>query len=202
MHAGLIPQWTAPQAQALAAETERALRATPREFLARMYGNQPDRWREGLAPEDRGRFTINVLTRLRYCSADGTVNLRLKDAPDAAAPLPGCRGSRMPRASAEVRVVFGHWSTLGLLRERNLLGLDTGCVWGGTLTAVNLDDPEAPPVQVACTRLPATRRGLSIRRGIIAPRIPRETHEYFNAQRLGGRLSEDPRQPEHHAREG
>ncbi|HMA10321.1 MAG TPA: symmetrical bis(5'-nucleosyl)-tetraphosphatase [Steroidobacteraceae bacterium] len=150
VHAGLIPQWTVPQAQALAAETERALRATPREFLARMYGNQPDRWREGLTPEDRGRFTINVLTRLRYCSADGTINLKLKDAPQRTPPpwLPWY--AHADRASAAVRVVFGHWSTLGLLRRKNLLALDTGCVWGGTLTAVNLDDPEAPPVQVPC----------------------------------------------------
>lgn len=151
VHAGLVPQWTVQQAQALAAEAERALRATPREFLAGMYGDQPDRWREGLSPADRGRFTINVLTRLRYCSADGTVNLKLKEAPERTPPpwLPWF--AHAGRASAAVRVVFGHWSTLGLLRRKNLLALDTGCVWGGTLTAVNLDDPEAPPVQVPCT---------------------------------------------------
>jgi bis(5'-nucleosyl)-tetraphosphatase (symmetrical) len=150
VHAGLVPQWTVPQAQALAAETECALRATPREFLARMYGNQPDRWRDGLNPADRERFTINVLTRLRYCSADGTVNLKLKEAPDRT-PAPWLPWfAHAGRASAAVRVVFGHWSTLGLVRKKNLLGLDTGCVWGGALTAVNLDDPEAPPTQVAC----------------------------------------------------
>jgi bis(5'-nucleosyl)-tetraphosphatase (symmetrical) len=150
VHAGLVPQWTVSQAQALAAQTERALRAAPREFLARMYGNQPDRWREGLKPADSERFTINVLTRLRYCSADGTVNLKLKAAPDRTPPpwLPWF--AHAGRASAAVHVIFGHWSTLGLLRKKNLLGLDTGCVWGGALTAVNLDDPEAPPVQVAC----------------------------------------------------
>jgi bis(5'-nucleosyl)-tetraphosphatase (symmetrical) len=150
VHAGLIPQWTATQAQALAAETERALRAAPREFLARMYGNKPNRWRESLAPEERERFTINVLTRLRFCSADGTVNLKLKDAPERASPPWRPWFAHSGRASAAVRVVFGHWSTLGLLREANLLGLDTGCVWGGALTAVNLDDPAAPPVQVHC----------------------------------------------------
>lgn len=150
VHAGLVPQWTVQQAQALAAEAERALRATPRDFLAGMYGNQPDRWQEGLSPGDRWRFTINVLTRLRYCSADGTINLRLKDSPQRTPPpwLPWF--AHAGRSSAEVRVVFGHWSTLGLLRQRNLLALDTGCVWGGSLTAVNLDDPAAPPVQVAC----------------------------------------------------
>jgi bis(5'-nucleosyl)-tetraphosphatase (symmetrical) len=150
VHAGLVPQWTVQQAQALAAETERALRATPREFLSRMYGNQPDRWRKDLAAADRERFTINVLTRLRYCSADGTINLKLKDSPQRT-PAPWLPWyAHTGRASAKVRVVFGHWSTLGLLREKNLLAMDTGCVWGGALTAVNLDDPQAPPVQVPC----------------------------------------------------
>lgn len=150
VHAGLVPQWTVPQAQALAEETARALRADPAGFLARMYGNQPDRWREDLAPAERERFTINVLTRLRYCSADGTINLRLKDSP-AQAPAPWQPWfAHAGRASAAERVVFGHWSTLGLVREHNLLALDTGCVWGGALTAVNLDDPEAPPIQVGC----------------------------------------------------
>lgn len=150
VHAGLVPQWSIAEAAALAAQTERALRAKPREFLARMYGNQPDRWREDLPAEDRQRFTVNVLTRLRYCSADGTINLKLKESPERAPPpwLPWF--AHAGRASAGVRVVFGHWSTLGLLREPNLLSLDTGCVWGGTLTAVNLDDGGAPPVQVPC----------------------------------------------------
>lgn len=150
VHAGLIPQWSVPQALELAGETARALRAAPREFLARMYGNQPDRWRDDLAGADRERFAVNVFTRLRYCSADGTVNLRLKDAPGNAPPPWRPWFSHAGRASAAVRVVFGHWSTLGLRREPNLLALDTGCVWGGQLTAVNLDDPEAPPVQVHC----------------------------------------------------
>lgn len=150
VHAGLVPQWTVAQAQALASQTELALRASPREFLARMYGNQPDRWRKGLKAADRERFTINVLTRLRYCSADGTVNLKLKEAPERT-PSPWLPWfAHSDRASAAVRVVFGHWSTLGLLRRKNLLSLDTGCVWGGALTAVNLDDPEAPPAQVVC----------------------------------------------------
>lgn len=158
VHAGLIPQWTVQQARTLAAETERALRATPREFLARMYGNQPDRWHEDLAGADRERFTINVFTRLRYCTADGTVNLRLKEAPERTPPPWRPWFSHAARESADARVVFGHWSTLGLRRETNLLALDTGCVWGGALTAVNLDDPEAPAVQVPCEacQLPGT----------------------------------------------
>lgn len=150
LHAGLIPQWTVQQAVTEAAEAERALRAAPREFLATMYGNKPDCWREDLDAADRHRFTINVLTRLRYCSADGTVNLKLKDAPEDVAPPWRPWFEHAQRRAANVRVVCGHWSTLGLLRRPDVLALDTGCVWGGALTAVNLDDPEAPAMQEPC----------------------------------------------------
>ena len=150
VHAGLIPQWSATLAARAARETERALRRDPRRFLAGMYGDQPDHWDACVKPGDRRRFTINVLTRLRYCKADGTINLRPKGAPDTvAAPwLPWFEHAR--RKTAKVRVIFGHWSTLGLLRRPRLLGLDTGCVWGGKLTAVDLDDPEAPLIQLKC----------------------------------------------------
>jgi bis(5'-nucleosyl)-tetraphosphatase (symmetrical) len=150
VHAGLVPQWSVPQALTLAAETEHTLRTNPKQFLARMYGNKPDRWQEQLEPEDRNRFAINVFTRLRYCTVDGAVNLKLKAAPQQTPPpwLPWY--SHPNRASALARIVFGHWSTLGLLRTQQLIALDTGCVWGGALTAVNLDDPEALPLQVRC----------------------------------------------------
>ena len=150
VHAGLIPQWTAPQATEEARSAEQALRAAPENFLAQMYGNKPDRWEDAASTSDRHRFTINVLTRLRYCKADGTVNLNLKDAPDKVA-LPWLPWfAHVERRSSDIRVVFGHWSTLGLRRESGLLALDTGCVWGGALTAVDLDDPEAPAVQTPC----------------------------------------------------
>jgi bis(5'-nucleosyl)-tetraphosphatase (symmetrical) len=150
VHAGLVPQWSVAIATRAAREAETALRGDPRKFLASMYGNQPQRWVRGLKPTDRWRFTINVLTRLRFCKADGTIDLRPKGAPDSvSAPLrPWFEHAR--RKSAKVRVIFGHWSTLGLLRRPRLLGLDTGCVWGGKLTAVNLDDPEAPLIQRRC----------------------------------------------------
>jgi bis(5'-nucleosyl)-tetraphosphatase (symmetrical) len=150
VHAGLVPQWSPAIAARAAREAEAALRHDPGKFLATMYGNQPERWVRGLKPRDRWRFTINVLTRLRFCKADGTIDLRPKGAPDTVrAPWrPWFEHSR--RKSAKVRVIFGHWSTLGLLRRPRLLGLDTGCVWGGKLTAVNLDDPEAPIIQSPC----------------------------------------------------
>ena len=150
VHAGLVPQWSPASAVRVAREAETALRHDPRKFLATMYGNQPDRWVRGLSPKDRWRFTIHVLTRLRVCKSDGTIDLRPKGAPDTVSPPWRPWFQHAQRKSAKVRVIFGHWSALGLLQRPRLLGLDTGCVWGGKLTAVNLDDPEAPAIQRPC----------------------------------------------------
>ena len=152
LHAGLVPQWHAAQAARLAGEVSGALREDPHGLLAAMYGDQPDAWEESLAGRDRQRLIINVLTRLRVCTASGRIDVRQKGPPsEARAPwmpwfdVPG-------RASAASRVVFGHWSALGLKNTPRLLALDTGCVWGGSLTAVDLDDPERAPVQVRANR--------------------------------------------------
>jgi bis(5'-nucleosyl)-tetraphosphatase (symmetrical) len=148
LHAGVLPQWTVAQTLELATEVQRALRDDPQALLLGMYGDQPDRWQATLAGVDRLRLAINVLTRLRFCTADGRVDFKQKGKPDCA-PGPWLPWFRVPgRASREQRIVFGHWSALGLHSEPGVLGIDTGCVWGGALTAVNLDDPEAPPVSV------------------------------------------------------
>ncbi|MDE2219146.1 MAG: symmetrical bis(5'-nucleosyl)-tetraphosphatase [Gammaproteobacteria bacterium] len=148
VHAGLVPQWHAQLAAQLASEVAQALRHDPRAVLGSMYGDEPDRWSEGLQGVGRQRFVINVLTRLRVCTADGAVDLRQKG-PPAAARAPWLPWFRVPqRASAASRVIFGHWSALGFHRGDGVLALDTGCVWGGALTAVDLDDPGAPPVAV------------------------------------------------------
>lgn len=148
VHAGLVPQWQVSDAMRLAAEVENALRQRPEALFASMYGDQPDLWRESLRGEARLRFIVNCLTRLRYCTREGQVNLRLKDAPDET-PAPWLPWFRAPnRASRGGRIIFGHWSALGFLSEPGLLALDTGCVWGDRLTAVNLDDPAQPPVTV------------------------------------------------------
>ena len=150
IHAGLVPQWRASDAMAAAQEASLALQSDPAAFLARMYGNEPAQWRDDLPRADRLRFAVNVLTRLRFCTAEGRVDLKLKSAPDRAqAPLAPWF-SHSQRRSADTRVIFGHWSALGYYRADNLLCLDSGCVWGGSLTAVNLDDPQAPPVSLAC----------------------------------------------------
>jgi bis(5'-nucleosyl)-tetraphosphatase (symmetrical) len=148
LHAGVLPQWSVAQTLELAREVERTLQHDPRALLSDMYSDQPDRWEPALAAAERRRLTINVLTRLRFCTADGRIDLKQKGKPDSA-PRPWLPWFRVPgRASRDARIVFGHWSALGLLREPGLVALDTGCVWGGALTAVNLDDPAAAPVSV------------------------------------------------------
>jgi bis(5'-nucleosyl)-tetraphosphatase (symmetrical) len=140
IHAGLVPQWSVARALDLAHEVAGKLQAAPQKVFAKMYGNRPDRWDEALEGAARRRFVINTLTRLRYCQADGTVDLKLKDSPSAT-PLPWRPWFDIDaRASRGTRVIFGHWSTLGLMQRADLLALDTGCVWGGALTAVGLDD--------------------------------------------------------------
>jgi bis(5'-nucleosyl)-tetraphosphatase (symmetrical) len=149
VHAGLAPDWTPRVAAKLAREVEAVLRDDARTLFDAMYGNKPDKWSESLRGMDRLRFVINAFTRMRFCTRDGIVDLKAKGAPgEQPADLypwfdvPG-------RKSADVRVICGHWSTLGLKRRRDLLALDTGCVWGGSLTAVDLD-AEAEPVQLPC----------------------------------------------------
>lgn len=152
VHAGVVPQWDAPQTLALAAEVEALLRGPELPaFLQQMYGNQPARWSADLQGASRWRFIINVLTRIRFCSADGTLDLQTKDGADAAPPgftpwfeAPGRRTQGVP-------IAFGHWSTLGLRNQPDLLALDTGCVWGGALTAVRVDGGRREVTQVDCT---------------------------------------------------
>jgi bis(5'-nucleosyl)-tetraphosphatase (symmetrical) len=142
VHAGVPPQWSAEQTMALAAEVETVLRGDGwAEFLAQMYGNQPDRWDDALTGIDRLRCIVNALTRMRLCWPDGRMDFLHKESdkgPEGSSLLPWFD---VPgRRTADVTVVFGHWSALGVVLRPNLVGLDSGCVWGGKLTAVCLDD--------------------------------------------------------------
>jgi bis(5'-nucleosyl)-tetraphosphatase (symmetrical) len=141
VHAGVVPQWSVADTLALAAEVSAALCGDAAGLFAAMYGDKPDRWDDALHGHDRLRFVINALTRMRFVDRDGRVDLKLKGAPGAAPPgwLPWFDAPG--RRSAGARLVVGHWSTLGLLEREDLLALDTGCVWGGALTAASLDDP-------------------------------------------------------------
>lgn len=149
IHAGLVPQWNVATTLRLAREVESALRADAVAVFEQMYGDEPDTWREDLAGIERLRFTINVLTRLRVCTADGRVDLKWKGKPPPPRSLYRPWFDVEQRESRSARVVFGHWSALGFVRRDGVVGLDSGCVWGGSLTAFDLDE-ERPPIAVPC----------------------------------------------------
>jgi bis(5'-nucleosyl)-tetraphosphatase (symmetrical) len=151
IHAGLPPQWDFTAAATAAHEAEQALAVDPVTLFEHMYGDQPDRWADSLAGMERLRFIVNCFTRLRYCDAGGRINLKLKEAPDEVGE-PWMPWFRVPgRRSRELKIVCGHWSTLGVFHEENVAGIDAGCVWGGRLCALRLDERE-PPVQVGCAQ--------------------------------------------------
>lgn len=150
LHAGLPPQWDLATAGACAAEVERALRGSGyRKLFAHMYGDRPQRWSEELQGWDRLRFTINCLTRLRYCDPEGRLALG-HNGPPGSQPPPYLPWFQVPgRRSAGLNLVFGHWATLGLHLAPGIHALDSGCVWGGSLTALRLDGSLAH-TQVRC----------------------------------------------------
>jgi bis(5'-nucleosyl)-tetraphosphatase (symmetrical) len=151
VHAGLAPQWDIATARSCAREFEQALRKNPERLFERMYGDEPDRWDDRLAGAERLRFIVNCFTRLRYVDADGRLALRAKGSPKKSHTK-----SLIPWFEAAdarwhgPRVLFGHWSTLGFFSNSNVVSLDTGCVWGGSLTALRLDASGAEPVHVDC----------------------------------------------------
>ena len=142
VHAGVAPQWDAEQTMALAGEVEAVLRGEGWiDFLREMYGNEPNRWDDSLSGMARLRCIVNALTRMRLCEPDGSMDFKHKESEN------GPEGSGLvpwfdlpERRTQNVTVVFGHWSALGLVLRPNLVGLDSGCVWGGKLTAVCLDN--------------------------------------------------------------
>jgi bis(5'-nucleosyl)-tetraphosphatase (symmetrical) len=149
VHAGLLPQWTVERARELALEVERSLQGPGyREFLAQLYGGEPTHWKENLVGHDRTRVIVNAMTRMRFCTDEGVMEFRAKGSIDGAPPgyrpwfaVPG-------RQSAGVTVICGHWSALGLRIEPHLIALDTGCIWGGALSAVRMEDRKL--FQVPC----------------------------------------------------
>jgi bis(5'-nucleosyl)-tetraphosphatase (symmetrical) len=151
LHAGLAPQWDMTLARQCAREFESALRRNPEELFNRLYGDQPDLWDEVREAQERLRFIANCFTRLRFVDADGRLMLRAKGSPKKSqtkALIPWFEAHEARWRGP--RIFFGHWSTLGFFSNADVTGLDTGCVWGGALTALRLDDPEAKPVQVPC----------------------------------------------------
>ncbi len=137
VHAGLLPQWSIEQALSLAKEVQQALAAPNyKEFLRNMYGSQPDQWSDALAGWDRLRVIVNAMTRLRFCTPQGRMDFRAK----GAVPPPGYAAWFDFRKEDPRAIVCGHWSALGLKLGEKLAALDSGCVWGGKLTAMRLED--------------------------------------------------------------
>lgn len=159
VHAGLLPQWSVGDVLRLAREVETVL-ASPgfASFVSRMYGNHPRRWDETLQGADRLRVIVNALTRMRFCSVEGALELAEKGGLDRTP-----RGffpwfDAPARKTAAVTVVCGHWSTLGFIQRPDLIALDSGCLWGGSLTAVRLEDRQALQVTCAPRASPALPR--------------------------------------------
>jgi bis(5'-nucleosyl)-tetraphosphatase (symmetrical) len=139
LHAGLPPQWDFLTAKTMAKKVEAELRSDNYlDFLSKMYGNKPKQWREDLSKEKQLRFTVNCFTRLRYCDAQGKLNFKFKGALDYQ------NEHLMPwfdvpnRKSLGLNIIFGHWSALGYHESNQCYGIDTGCLWGGQLTALKL----------------------------------------------------------------
>ena len=155
VHAGVLPQWSLAQTLVLAAEVEAVLRGpAASDFLRQMYGNEPAQWHDGLAGIERLRIVVNALTRLRFCTPEGRMDFDTKDGAGAAPPgylpwfdVPG-------RRTAEATIAFGHWSTLGWLSRPDLIATDTGCVWGGCLSAARIGATprEHEHIEVRCAQ--------------------------------------------------
>jgi len=151
IHAGLPPQWNLDQAKHCAAEVEQALRGKDYvEFLIAMYGNHPAQWSDQLQGWDRLRFITNCLTRLRYCDTNGRLALEEKGPPGSQPRHLKPWFEWTQRKSRDMNILFGHWSTLGAYDEAGIHALDTGCLWGGTLTALRLDRDPPERIEYDC----------------------------------------------------
>ena len=160
VHAGVLPSWDTPKVIALSADCMPAIRSKDsKNFFQSMYGNSPAAWREDLQGIDRSRVIINALTRLRFCSATGEMEFATKEGAGAA-PEGYMPWFEVPhRATVDTTIAFGHWSTLGLINRPNLIALDTGCVWGGCLSAIRVDGGRRDLVQIKCKQAMQASRG-------------------------------------------
>ena len=148
VHAGVMAKWDLDKTLELAEEAHQALISDKwKKNLQKMYGNEPVQWKDRLSGAKRLRVIINAFTRMRLCTMQGEMDFASKDAPNGHPGL--VPWFDVPdRKTADIPIIFGHWSTLGLLIRKNLLALDTGCVWGGKLTALRLSDRKL--IQIDC----------------------------------------------------
>jgi len=151
VHAGVAPQWDLALTLQLAGELEAELAGPAlREFLQAVFGNEPARWKSRLEGSDRLRFAINAFTRIRFVDERGTLDFKVKGGAETSPPGLMPWFDAPDRRTADVPIAFGHWSTLGLVNRPDLLALDTGCVWGGTLSAARIDGGRRDLIQVRC----------------------------------------------------
>ncbi|CAM3732355.1 symmetrical bis(5'-nucleosyl)-tetraphosphatase [Polynucleobacter antarcticus] len=145
VHAGVLPQWDLQQTIECAQEVEKVLRKKNyRDFLANMYGNTPNKWSNSLKGYERLRVITNALTRIRFCTPAGMMEFESKEGFEKGPEgyIPWFKTPK--RKTCDALIYFGHWSTLGLVRHENVIGLDTGCVWGGKLTAMKIVESGKP----------------------------------------------------------
>jgi len=152
VHAGVDPRWDPTLARRCAGEVEQALANSPKAFFANMYGDEPDRWRSDLPEAERLRTITNVLTRMRFCSADGRLDLATKGGAGNAPPGFAPWFKYLHADWRDWTLVFGHWSQLGLHQADGVVCLDTGCVWGSSLTALVVEGEERRIVAVDCPK--------------------------------------------------
>lgn len=156
LHAGLPPQWDFAQTKAMAEEVEQVIGGDDYElFFRSMYGNKPVIWQDDLSRTEKLRFAVNCFTRLRYCTLDGELDFHHKG-PPGSQPAHLLPWFTVPgRKSTDMRIIFGHWSTLGYYEGNNVYSIDTGCLWGGELTALKLEPrPERIGIPCSCAQKP------------------------------------------------
>lgn len=156
VHAGLPPQWDLAQTKAMAKEVEKVIGGDDyQRFFRSMYGNKPSLWQEDLSKIEKLRFAVNCFTRLRYCTLSGELDFHYKG-PPGSQPAHLVPWFQVPgRKSRDLRIVFGHWSTLGYYAGHNVYSIDTGCLWGGQLTALRLNsNPQRTSIACACVQKP------------------------------------------------
>jgi bis(5'-nucleosyl)-tetraphosphatase (symmetrical) len=154
VHAGLLPQWSIPQAQQLAHEVELALQSDAwKDFLCNLWGGKPSVWHDALEGADRLRIIVNAMCRLRFLRVDGSIDLKPKGPPeDVPSHIPWYEASDARWRSHTI--FHGHWSALGFRETAQVIALDSGCVWGGELTAWRIEDRKVFRVACACAKSP------------------------------------------------
>lgn len=152
VHAGLPPQWDISMALQCAKTVENVLRHPQKMmvFFRRMYGDTPNKWHTRLDEWSGIRFIVNALTRMRFCTKEGSIDIQYKGSPGSQPKDLVAWFDHPQRKSKNLKIVFGHWSTLGRLNKKGVYNLDTACLWGGRLTALRLDDERECYVQVEC----------------------------------------------------